>query len=353
MKVYYFPSGGRLTPSSRARIYNLEDWLKSRGVQIGIHEEKPPFHPLDADILVYQKVTKPYGIAEKAKKKGIPIIFDCSDVKEGKIKKIATIANIVTTSSIPLIENVRSRADIKDGIVIEDPVDYIKGPLPPRIHTKKDDFIIIFTCSRGEFNTINPAITPLIKLRETVNFEFRYICGENSKWINKRRGGTIKRVNKLGGKHVCWNIDTFSNEYRNADIAIAPQTRMHKTATKVTLAVAHNLPVVSSWTPSHLKFARGTGTEEFCVRNDNSKQWYKMLKRLCNPDERNKFLKKTLPYLWRVHSVEGVGREWLKLFNSLVPEKKRVNLEKRKKRIKKKDKHLHKVKKKKKKVKKK
>ena len=327
MKVYYFPSGLRNSfenASSRLRIYFLQDWLTQHGVQSSIQRERQFFSPLDADIIIFQLRNFDLEIAKKARAKNIRIIYDVTDIRplsEEDLKARLLETDIVVTLNETIQKFISHvEADWKRYKIIRDCVDYIKQPLPSRLHEKTIDLEIVFSTNPASLHNIRGSIIPLMQLRQKNKFRFTCISGKqvNSNSIYK---SVTEEIAWLNPQWVDWNFNTFVTNFRIADMAIVPQSKIDKPETKIRESIALNVPVVSSKIPSHWKFATDTHTTEFCCDNGNVDSWYKALEKLCNPKIRNDFLAKTLPYVWKNYSIEAIGKQWLSLFKELTDKK--------------------------------
>lgn len=306
MKIYYFLLGDIRVGSTRIRVYYLLDWLKKHGIEVAIHDRKPAFGPYDADIIFYQKVNGPVGVAKQAKKKGIKIVFDASDFISAP--ELINKADYITTATKELLELLLSQSKIpKKGKVIKDTIDYLKSPLPPRYHTKRDNLNIVYITRPEWLSNVEICLNPLLRLKKDINYSFYYISGGN---LRVDLGG------KLSAKRIGWNLNTFTKNLRKADIAVAPQPLHWKYESKIITPITHNIPVVCSKTPVYHRFVEATGIEEFCCETESD--WYKALHRMTNPDVRNDYLKKTLPYIWKNYNIDTLGKEWMSVFREVL-----------------------------------
>jgi len=327
MKVYYFPSGIRNSfenASSRLRIYFLQDWLKQHDVQSSIQGEHQFFSPLDADIIIFQLRNFDLDIARKAHTKGIRIVYDITDIRplEREDLKARLHETDVVVTLNETIKNFVSYVDPdwKSYKTIRDCIDYIKNPLPFRAHQKKTDFEVVFSTNPASLINIRGCIHPLIQLRQKNKFKFTCISGKQVN-LDPHYRGITEEMAWLNPQWIDWNFNTFAKNFKSGDMAVAPQSKIDKPETKLRESIALNVPIVSSKIPSHWKFAMDTHTTEFCCENSDIDGWYEALEKMCNPEVRNDFLIKTIPYVWKNYSIEAIGAKWLTLFKELLSKK--------------------------------
>lgn len=264
------------------------------------------------------------NIARKAHAKGVRIIYDVTDIRP--LSKEDLKARLLETDVVVTLDETIQKfisyidADWKQYKIIRDCIDYIKQPLPSRLHEKKTDLEIVFSTNPASLHNIKGSINPLVQLRQKNKFRFTCISGKQVNSDPKYKGVT-KEIAWLDPQWVDWNFNTFVANFKVADMAIAPQSKVDKPETKVRESIALNVPIVSSKIPSHWKFATETHTTEFCCDNGDIDSWYKALEKMCNAEVRNDFLTKTLPYVWENYSIEAIGKQWLSLFGELTTKK--------------------------------
>lgn len=327
MKVYYFPSGMKNSfenASSRLRIYFLQDWLRQHDIQSSVQGERQFFSPLNADIIVFQLRNFNLKLAKNARAKNIHVVYDITDIRplsrrDLKIRLRET--DVVVTLNEAIKDFVsHAEADWKHYKIIRDCIDYIKTPLPSRVHQKKTDLEIVFSTNPASLINIRACILPLMRLHHKTKFKFTCISGKQVN-LNSHYKGITEEMAWLTPQWVDWNFNTFVNNFKLGDMAIAPQSKIDKPETKIRESIALNIPIVSSKIPSHWKVATDTNTTEFCCENSDIDSWHKALEKLCNPEVRNDFLAKTVPYIWKNYSIEAIGSQWQRLFVELVNKK--------------------------------
>lgn len=299
--ITYYPRYPIIVASSRLRVYFIQRFLLERGIDAKIASS-----PFASDLVVFQKTFSSFHLKlnQELRRKGIKTIFDLDDPYPNQMLKLA---NLVTVDSEERKIWVESLVGEKRKIrVIEDPIDYIKKPLAKRIHVKKENLRIVFFGHPNNLKCIRVCKEALRKLREKRRFTLDYISGEERP----------REFEGLEVRHVMWRYGTFSKILRTYDLAILPQIEKEKSSTKLNQAIAHNLPVVASPIPSYSKIGKATSTLDFLPKTNE--EWLEALERMFNPEERNKYLDKTLDWVWRNYGVEKIGKDWLNLFEELL-----------------------------------
>jgi len=309
LRICWYPRYDMKGGSSRCRAYYIQQKLLEWG-----HDAYIMSAPFAADILVFQKTyERAYlDIARKAKEKGIPIVFDMDD--DYRCKDMLELADVVVCDSQGLVDFCQNQTSKKlDGRVIRNPVDYIKKPLPRRKHTKKTDFELVYFANPANFKAFINCRPALERLRkEGYKYSLTLIGGQNLQHI-------YRYSNPFQGfpvNHIPWNLKTFSNNLRKFDIAILPQAWDWKGPAKQTEAVAHNVPAVCEKIKPNEELYKAADLLEYLAGTDE--EWYKAIKKLFDPEERNKFLDKVLPVVWRMRSHDEISKQWLELFQELV-----------------------------------
>jgi len=309
MKICYYPRYDINGGSSRCRAYYIQQRLLKWGVDAYITSA-----PYTADVIVFQKTyEKPYlEIARKAKEKGIKMVFDLDD--DYLAKDMIELVDVVVCDSQGLVDFAQNQTMKKiDGRVILNPVDYIKEPLQQRKHTKKNGLNLVYFANPANFKAFVNCRKGMERLRkEGFKYNLTLLGGRNLAHIRKY-GDPFKgfKVN-----HVPWSLKTFSLELRKFDFSILPQAWDWKGPAKQTESVAHNVPAVCEKIQPNESLYRDAGLMEYLAGTQD--EWYRAAKKLFNPRERNGFLDKVLPVVWKKRSHDGITREWLDLFEELV-----------------------------------
>jgi len=297
MKICYYPAYSIESGSSRQRVFYIADKLREWGHEVWFQSV-----PFLADIIVIQKTTSPIDIARKAREKGIPVVFDYCD--PGPWNEMINLATVVTADSQGLLDMYNVG---KKGRVMLNPIDLLDNPLPKRIHKKKTDLDLVyfaFSANLGAFRNCRGALERLRK--EGHKFSFTYISG------NRNESPFI------GFEHsyLQWNYSSFSKDLQSFDIAVIPQEYEWKGPNKLVDACAHNVPAVCQKNPPNIGVYKEAGLLEYLASTDE--EWYNSIKKLFDPEERNKFLDKVLPVIWKRHSKDARARNWENLFKELV-----------------------------------
>ena len=309
MKICYYPRYGMDGGSSRCRAYYIQMKLLEMGIDAWVQSA-----PYAADLIVFQKTyEKAYcDVARNAKMKGIKIVFDLDD--DYKAPEMIDLADVVVCDSWGLVKFAQSQVKKKiDGRVILNPVDYIREPLPRRVHTKKENLSLVYFANPANFKAFMNCRSAMEKLRAGgYSYELTLIGGMNLGHIEKYTNAFKNfKVN-----HRPWNLKTFSKEVQEFDFAILPQAWDWKGPAKQTEAVAHNLPAVCEKIEPNESLYKEAGLLEYLAGTEL--EWFEACKRLFDPEERNRFCNKVLPVVWKRRSHEAITREWLALFEELV-----------------------------------
>lgn len=309
MKIVYYPRYDIKGGSSRCRAYYPQQMLLKWG-----HDAMMMSAPYTADVIVFQKTyAKGYcNIARKAKQKGIKIVFDLDD--DYKSAEMIGLADVVVCDSWGLVKFAQNQVKKKiEGRVIRNPVDYIKKPLPRRIHKKTTNLELVYFANPANFKAFVNCRSAMERLRdEGYKFTLTLIGGNSLQHI-------YKYTNPFQGfavKHIPWGLDTFSQNLRKFDFSILPQAWDWKGPAKQTESVAHNVPAVCEDIPPNVELYKAAGLEEYLA--GTQKQWYAAAKRLFDPKERNRFLDKVLPVTWKLRSHEAITQQWLDLFKEIT-----------------------------------
>lgn len=309
MRICYYPRYGIDGGSSRCRAYYIQRKLLEWGIDAYIASA-----PFSADIIVFQKTYEKHycEIARKAKAKGIKIIFDLDD--DYKSADMIALAHIVVCDSKGLVKFAQDQVTKKiDGRVIRNPVDYITKPLPRRVHTKKDNLELVYFANPANFKAFANCREAMEKLRKDgYNYELTLIGGKDLNHI-KRYGdpfGTF-RV-----KHIPWKLETFSKTLQTFDFSILPQAWDWKGPAKQSESTAHGVPAVCEKIEPNVDLYKSAKLMEYLAGTTD--EWYEACRRLFDPAERNRFLDRILPVVWKKRSHDGITKEWLRLFEEVL-----------------------------------
>lgn len=310
MKVSFFPVMPCCeTGSSRVRVYWLNDYLVKQGIDSHacyFNKGGAPSHIMNSDIFIFQKRYGPYWVrlAQAAKKDNIKIILDQVDIEN--VDKMHSIADVLTTDSRPLADYYQKLEPGVKAHVIEDSIAYLKSPLPPRKHTKREALKIVYFVSPSMMDNILVCHNALLKLRAKHDYNLIVVSGIPPKGP----------LGKLSYTHWKWSVEAFTSLLEKCDLAILPQKWNWKGGNKMVQAVTHNLPTVSSNTPSYRHIAEATGTEEFLCGSTG--EWMRALDAMFDPDTRNQFLYKTSKWVWDNYNMDCIGQQWIDLFEELL-----------------------------------
>lgn len=303
LKISYWPRYDIKGGSSRARCYYIQQMLLKMG-----HDAYLMSAPYSADVIVFQKTYEPFflKIATEAKKRGIPIVFDMDD--DYKCKDMLELADAVVCDSQGLVNFCQGQTHKKlNGRVILNPVDILKRPLPRRIHEEKEIIEIGYFAHPVNLKAFKNCAPALKKLRaEGMKFNFTYIAG--------RQVPEAFRGFEVNWKQ--WSLDTFSENLRKFDICVIPQAWDWKGPCKQTDACAHNVPAICEKIQPNEGLYKTAGLTEYLAKTDE--EWYSAIKKLMKAKERNLFLDKVLPVIWKTRSHEAITQEWLDLFYEVI-----------------------------------
>lgn len=309
LKICYYPRYDISVGSSRCRCYFIVDQLREEG-----HEVYLQSAPFEADIVVFQKTYEKWycELAKEVKAKGIPIVFDMDD--DYQCKDMLELSDAFVCDSQGLVDFCQKQTTKKlNGRVILNPVDYIKEPLPKRIHTKKDNLEIVYFAGAANFKAFKNCRSALEKLRkEGYNFNLTILGGNSWEQIMQYAPDIFKGFTI---SYEPWIYETFSQRLQEFDFAILPQAWDWKGPAKQTESVSHNIPAVCEKIEPNEKLYRDAGLMEYLAGTED--EWYSAIKKLFDPAERNRFLDKVLPIVWRDRSKKKITQEWIKLFEEL------------------------------------
>lgn len=340
--VYFFPMGDVTMGSSRVRVYYLDKYIKERGIESRVIFKKSKFisginflylkYPnkllLNAINIETNKFLNALGnnhlkylfFFQKRKDvfvlnimnqlktykyENTGIIFDIVDQYHNDFSLMIKQSDLVTTASESMKHLIEKDYDGVKVAIVRQFIDYIYEPLPKKIHVKDDGLKIVFDTSPQNLKDILVCAKALQKLSKKRNFTLSYISGKKPNQI----------LSDLRMEHVTWNPDTITSDLQKFDLAIAPQTDYLKPRSKLLTAISHNLPVVCSDVPSYRSLAESTNTLEFVC--NTQKDWYEALNNMFNPETRNEYLSRTLPWIWKYHGKEHLTQEWINAFNQI------------------------------------
>lgn len=303
LKICFYPRYDMNGGSSRCRAYYIQQKLLEWG-----HDAFLMSAPYTADVIVFQKTYEnPYcEIARKAKEKGIKIVFDMDD--DYRCKEMLELADVVVCDSQGLVDFCQNQTTKKlNGRVIRNPVDYIKEPLPRRIHKKKKVLDIVYFAHPVNLKAFANCAPALKRLKEEgFKFNLYYIAGQ-------RKDEYFRGFNP---KWIRWKLSTFSESLRKFDISVLPQAWNWKGPAKQTESVAHNVPAVCEKILPNEELYKLADLEKYLASTDE--EWYRAIKKLFKTKERNHFLDKVLPVVWKYRSHEYITQQWLDLFYEVL-----------------------------------
>jgi hypothetical protein len=344
ISAYLFPAGDESWGTSRVRVYKLNQYLQDYSINstvINAEKKGNPFQNRllnyiyyktnikmrsnfihknvndmltnnsysknDDNIFMFQKTIwdlETSILIELVKTNDGKVIFDLVDsYNERFFSSLIKNSNIVTTASLPMKEYLYDMyKDIKVEM-IDLYIDYLNFPLPKRNHEKKDDIKIVFFAGPGNLRDISMCLDALLKVQEKYGLNFTYISGKNNDPLFK----------KLNVTHHKWDLNNYSNDLQQFDIAIAPQSNNLKPRSKLIEAISHNLPVIGSNVHSYRDLANKTNTLEYICESQD--EWYTAIVNMLDPNNRNEYLEKTQDWVWKYHGKEYLTQKWIKLFN--------------------------------------
>lgn len=207
----------------------------------GIHWKK---HKKDfGDVLYIQKKADDatVKIAKKAKKLGVPIVYNCDDnpyEKPGKRRvTMLKLASAATCDTDARAEQLKKASGIRNVVVIPECIDYwdrIK-----RVEIRKE--MKLLTTFGNNANAINSA--------KYMKFSTISCCHINSKKIDG------------AGKFIKWKLDTFVDEFIKADVCLLAHGDNIKSNLKLLVSMYMGMPTIVSNTDAYAETLRSIGLD--------------------------------------------------------------------------------------------
>lgn len=311
LKVVYYPNNQSInTGSSRQRVFLIQSWLLEHGVEAWISSA-----PFQADIMVIQKTcsSEILEIMREAKRLGIITIFDEDDLYWCECAKEADYITVDTEEKITWLQS-QTNKKLKYKVV-KDLLDYLKKPLPIRIHEEKETLEILMFANPENLGNFNECEEALLELKKRgKKFNFTYLSG------SPENRPSYHFPEELNAKWIPWSLETYSENLQKFDLALAPQRIAQKGPGKMIEAIGHNLAVVGSAIPSVKEWAKETRNEEFIC--NTTEEWVSALEKMWDPKIRNAQLERTLSWIWKNRSIDIIGQAWLDFFTTIMKEKK-------------------------------
>lgn len=242
MRVCFYPIGDKNRASSRYRVHNVVEARKD--FIVGNKENW-----VDANALVFQRVTNLARIAIGAKKAGKLIVFDCTDVYFHRhkwkklwpgVKQMAGIAHVLTTSNED--DAALMRTLFKKRVYV------ILGAQKPSKHRRKHQGIakptIVWVGRENRMQATLVPIWPVLQRLAMSGLRFRLLLINDT---GSTRGLTLPFCQVVAKK---WRLDTVYREIAECDIGICPQEkqadgRYHKDENKAFTYWLCGVPCVS------------------------------------------------------------------------------------------------------------
>ena len=130
---------------------------------------------------------------------------------------------------------------------------------------------------------------------------------------------TSEKINKIFSNSYVhkWSTDTYSKISVNSDIALIPIDLEYplmkgKPENKLTSFLKMGLPVLTSATPSHLRFQEKSGLDIVCL---NEQEWFEKIKRLIDDDSyRESFGREARKYVQKEYHSDKLIKKWDQMF---------------------------------------
>ena len=236
MIVQGIPSGEFKDGSTRLRYYHRKKYMPE-----GI-AWKDFDGTLDCDVLYIQKRANYLDLIKKAKRHGIPVVYDTDDSGDGLRRKgddrpIFPLVDAITTDTEFRAEAFRKVTDTPV-YVVPDGIDYLDfSPDPPEIKDK-----IKRICTFGSFRSANSAIPFLTPLQD--KYKVSYITDK-----------PIKALKKC--KFIRWDFRKFVKKLQKHDLCILAhredEEKQWKGEARLLTAMAMGVPTIVTDTPSFEK----------------------------------------------------------------------------------------------------
>lgn len=241
MKITAIPREDINSVSTRVHYYYYLENLP-RDITWKPHKKK------FGDILYIQKKAdnKTIKIAKKAKKRKVPVVYDCDDnpyEREGK-KRITMLrlADAVTTDTKERAEQLKRASGIKRVYIIPECVDYWDRMKTIPIREKMEKMITF----GNNANAVNA-----VKYMKHVDLECFHI---NAKEI------------KGAGTFIKWELNTFMDELYKADVCILIHGDNMKSNLKLLVCLAVGMPTIVSDTKHYGDVFRSIGLDCLIVK---------------------------------------------------------------------------------------
>lgn len=212
------------------------------------------------DVLYVQKLAddNTIKIAKKAKRKGVPVVYDCDDnpyEKPGKRRvTMLKLADAVTTDTEYRGEQLKMASGIKHCYVIPECIDYWDMIKKVEIRDRMESLVTFGNNS----NTVNA-----LKYLKYVDLEKRHI---NSKPISG------------AGNFVKWKLNTFVSEFCKSDVCFLAHNDDLKSNLKLLVSMYMGMPTIVTNTRYYKKTLKKIGLKWMVAKEP--KDIVKLLKKL-------------------------------------------------------------------------
>lgn len=249
MKIAGIPIRDMMSASCRIRFFRFLRSLPE-GYEWKVFDGK-----YDFDVLYVQKIAKDWvlDIVKKAKKKGIPVVFDRDDIRkdwggpnhEAMIKTV----DVVTTDTKARQKNFQEHTD-KPVVVIPDCIDYIDNP--------KDRVVI------------EPGLSSV------VTFGHKASVGKATEYMNTlpimaKRYICSQKMPDIQGKFIPWELNTFIRKLRRFSLAVLVHDDTDignmKSNNRLIVCMSIGLPVITSDTVAYRETLKAVGYEWLVARD--------------------------------------------------------------------------------------
>ncbi len=309
MEIVFYPQRfERGCGSSRLRAFRIQEWLLKQGIDARIASA-----PFSADIIYFQKICsrEHYSLTLQAQNKGIKTLFDIDD---RYLCPCMTRVDWITPDTAARGEWLQQQFKIPLKLkTMWTVLDYIEKPLPSRVHKEKEILDIIFFAFPANLGNIKQCEEALEILRKKGRkFTFTYLSGDPSRQPNHPFFKSWKV------RWIPWKYETYTETLRKFDLALCPQELYEKSADKLNEAITHNVAAIGSANGPGKIWAELSGNKEFVCTT--TEEWVEALDKMWNADVRNAQLKRTIPWAWKYHSMDAIGKYYLKFFKEILGE---------------------------------
>lgn len=297
MKIQAIPVEDKTSASRRIRYKTFKRWMPE-DVAVSKYDGK-----LKCDVLYIQKLLRPWtiSVARKAKKTGIPVVYDIDDIREKwtdkPYDKMFAAVNVITTDTYEKADELRKHTE-KPVVVVPDTIDYNLEPETTVEIRPEIKRVVTF----GRWQNLRP-----------VADYFKEIDGEKI-YISDR---PIDELSKY--KMVKWDAKTFISELMKCDLAVLShhphQFVNMKSNNRLLVCMAIGLPVIVSPSRSYMNTLEDSGLDWLCVKPDVVKYLEYRLKGAKMRKEISDVFKK---YTWEAYHPAKSSLKLYSIFKNLL-----------------------------------